>query len=318
MKVALLTVLAMALGLVSGASAAEPGALNYPAGSPGVFLGEFPPLPGLFMVAQTTYTTSDALYDSDGDKINDTKFKLNTWVETFRFLASYPQKLWGANLYSQLVLPVVNVESKLSVRTPVGRHRIYDGEDSGLANITVSPLIMNWQLQESHQYFTLGLDIALEWGASYDDDKAVNAGTGYTTFIPVLAYRYDNPNGLDVGVKANFMFNLENDSTDYDTGDMIALDLYAGWNFGKWKLGAMGAYTDQFESDKVHGHTVKNSDIRMFNVGPSISYVAGPVIFNFNYQKGVTAENISKNDFFWFNIALPLYVPESYRPAKES
>lgn len=293
--------------------AAEHGALNYPHGSPGVLLGEFPPLPGLFLVAQTTYATSDGLYDGDGDEIRDEDFEMETWVETFRFLASYPTELWGARLYSQVVLPLVNVQTSLGVETPVGKMEIFDDDDSGLANITVSPLIMNWQFRESHQYITLGLDLALEWGASYDEEKEVNAGTGYTSIIPVAAYRYDDPSGLDAGIKANLMFNLENDATDYESGDMIALDFYAGWNIGKWKVGVVGGYSNQFEADEQYGVKVDESEMMALNIGPSLSYSAGPFIINFNYQKGVAAENISLNDYCWFNVTVPLYVPNRPR-----
>ena len=302
--------------LTSTCMAAESGALNYPAGSPGPLVGEFPPIQGLFMVSQTSYTTSTALYDSHGDKIDADDFSMDAWAETFRILASYPRQLWGARLYSQLVIPIVHVDSSLSVSTPFGSIDIFDDSDAGLGNITVSPLIMNWYFPESHQYFTVGLDIALEAGASYSANSPVNAGTGYNTIMPVLAYRYDNPNGFDIGARLTPMFNLENDNTDYDTGDMVAVDFTTGWNIGKWKVGIVGGYTKQFENDQKNGVDIPNSKMESLLVGPSIMYSVGPIIINLNYQKGVLAENTSKNDSFWLNFTIPLYVPESARPKK--
>ncbi|MFV0439586.1 MAG: transporter [Desulfopila sp.] len=298
--------------VINPTPAAEPGTINYPAGSPGPFLGKFPPIPGLFAVAQTSYTSADALYDKDGDKIHADDFQLDIWVQTFRFVASYPWQLGGANLYSQFVLPLVfDVHSSLSVDTPYGKFDLFDGHDAGLSNLVVSPLIMNWQEKDSPHYFTLGLDIILAAGASYDEDNAVNAGTGYTTYMPIAAYRYDKPNGLDAGIKVNYLFNRKNGDTDYHTGDMIAIESIVGWNFGNWKVSTLANYTDQLEDDKIGGAKQKDSQYRYMNVGPSITFSAGPMIFNLNCQFGVLAENTSMNNSFWFNFTVPLYVPNA-------
>lgn len=299
--------------LVTPSMAAENGPINYIAGASGVFIGEFPPIPGLFVVSQTSHITSNALYDGNGDKIAEDDFDFSVWAQTFRFVASYPKQLWGANLYSQLVVPIVNVDNSLTVNTAQGSLDIFDDSDTGLGNLTLSPLILNWQKKASHQYFTLGLDIALEAGASYEKDRQVNAGTGYTSIIPVLAYRYDNPNGLDVGIKAHPMFNLKNDYTHYDSGDMLIAEFTAGWNFDNWKPGIVGGYTHQYEADEDNGTKVDDSELRSLNIGPSITYSKGPLIVNLNYQKSVIAENTSMNDAFWLNFTLPLYVPPSAR-----
>ncbi|MBU1170233.1 MAG: transporter [Proteobacteria bacterium] len=306
----------LCIAMVSTSMAAEDGALNYIPGAPGSVLGEFPPIPGLFVIAQTSYTSSDALYDHHGDEIKDLDFNLDAWAQTFRFLASYPHKVWGANIYSQLVVPMVSVDTSASVDThsPAGVVSLFDEDDRGLGNLTISPIILNWQQAESHQYFTAGLDIALEKGASYTKDKHVNAGTGYSTIMPVLAWRYDDPDGLDFGVKANVMFNMENDYTHYDTGDMLSLEFIGGWNLGKMKVGLIGAYTLQYEDDESNGSEVADSKMKSLVIGPSIAYSMGPLIINLNYQKGILAENGPMTDTLWLNIALPLYVPPSARP----
>ena len=299
--------LAMCMLLPLHAVAAESGAVNYPAGSPGTLVGEFPSIPGLFGVSQTSYTTSKGLYDNDGDKIND--FEMDAWAETFRLVASYPTKFLGANLYSQLVIPVVKLENSLTVSTPGGPFEVFDDSDSGLGNIIISPLIMNWHKPDSNSYYTIGLDIATTWGASYDADKPVNVATGYSSFIPVLAYRYDVPNGIDLGVRASYLINQENSDTDYDSGDMLCLDLFGGWNFGKWQVGITGGYTQQLTDDEQNGNEIDNHRMKLLQLGPSITYMNGPMIIEVNYQKGLLAENTSKNDSFWLNFTLPLYVP---------
>lgn len=294
--------------LASPAMAAEDGPLNYPAGSPGSMVGQFPPFAGLFMISQTSFSTSDALYDSNGDEIKSRDFSMDAWVETVRFVASYPTQLWGAHLYSQLVLPIGNVDSSLSVNTGSGSMSIFDEDDTALGNITVSPLIMNWTLSE-HQYFTVGMDIALKQGGdSYDADSSVNVATGYNSIIPLFAYRYNDPQGLDIGAKFAYLINQENSSTDYDTGDMLAIDFTAGWNFGKLGVGIVGGYTDQLENDKQYGVEIEDSKLRTLTLGPSLTYSMGPVTINVNMQKGILTENSSRSDSYWINVALPLYV----------
>lgn len=296
--------------------AAENGALNYPAGSPGIFVGRFPPIPGLFVIAQTSHMTSDALYDDNGDKEEGEDFEMEAWAQTFRFLASYPRKLWGASLYSQLVVPIVNVSTSLSANTPGGKINIFDDDDTGIGNITISPLVLNWHRPENDHHYTVGVDFVLEQGAAYDESNDVNAGTGYATIIPTAAYRFDRPDGPDLGIRANLMINLQNDATHYDTGDMLAFDFVAGWNFGNWKAGIVGGYTHQYgddEAGKDYPHPA-NGKLRTLTMGPSIAFSNGPLTININYQKGVLAENASMNDAFWLNLALPLYVPPSARP----
>lgn len=294
--------------------AAEPGNINYIPGAPGSFIGEFPPIPGLFMVSQTSFVTADALHDSSGNKIEEDDYSFDAWIQTFRFVASYPTKLWGAHIYSQLVVPVVlDLESSLTVNTPFGPYNVFDDDTSGVSNLSLAPLIMNWQEHGSPHYYTLGLDFVMK-GSTYDSDKALNPSTGYMSFIPIAAYRYDDPDGLDLGIKANILFNLKNDDTDYKTGDMIAFESLAGWNFGKWKAGVLANYTQQIEKDKVGGTKMSDSEYRFMNMGPFLTYTNGPLIVNINYQKSVIAENTSNSDSFWVNFTLPLYVPKSAIP----
>ena len=289
------------------AFAAEPGAMNYIAGSAGIFFGEMPPIPGLFMLTHTSFTTADSLYDHNGDKIHDADFDMDAWAETIRIIAAYDKTFLGARLYSQAIVPFVSLENSLSIDTPAGSFSIYDNDDSGMGSAVFSPIIMYWHEQDSYDHYILGLDIATGWG-SYDKMSHVNASSGYRSVILGLAYRYDNPTGLDIGFRANFLFNEENSHTDYDTGDTVMLDLLACWNFGKWELGVVGGYTQQFTNDIDDGVDVGNR-VTHLGLGPTLSYSTGPFNIELNYQKGLLAKNTSKNDSIWLNLTMPLYVP---------
>lgn len=301
------------VGMAGAALAAENGVTNYPAGSPGIFIGTFPPIPGLFAISQTSYTSANGLYDGSGNKL-PIPFRLSSVSETVRFLASYPGEFFGAHVYSQLVVPVVHINNS----NPGGTFQA-----DGFANLTISPVILNWALSPL-QSVTLGLDIMPNTG-TYSPSKPLNVGTNYTTISPVFAYRYSDPKGFEFAVSPRLLLNTTNtDSVNaftqtlqqYRSGDALAVDFTAGYNIGPWKLGAVGGYVQQYADDTVNGIKAFNAAgiqdgnrLRALNFGPSVTYNAGPVQINLNYQHTFYVENGTKADTVWANVAFPIWVP---------
>ncbi|CCD90959.1 conserved exported hypothetical protein [Bradyrhizobium sp. ORS 375] len=303
----------MLQGAMPGAWAAENATTNYPAGSPGIFLGTFPPIPGLFAISQTNYTSANGLYDGQGNKL-PINFKLSAVSETMRFLASYPGEFLGAHIYSQLVVPVVHLESS----NPGGSFQA-----NGLANITFSPVILHWALSPV-QSLTVGLDLMPNTG-TYSARQPLNVGTNYTTISPTVAYRYADPKGFEFAVAPRLLLNGTNtDSVDaftqmsqqYRSGDALVLDFNAGYNVGAWKFGMVGGYTHQYQDDKINGVKAFNlagiqdgNRLKSLNLGPSLSYNAGAYQINLNYQHTFHVENGTRSDTVWANLAFPIWVP---------
>lgn len=285
---------AFALLGAQNAAALENGVSPFPAGATSEYIAAMPPIPGLFAIQQTSYSSSDRLHDTHGDKL-PVPFKMTARSTTTRLLASWGQ-FGDTNLYSQLVLPLV------SLGLNVAGH---SGNDKGLSNVTISPVVARWSLSREANV-TAGLDIALRSG-SYRADRMANVAVGYTSWQPVAAFRYNQPNGLDVGVSNRLLINQRNGDTGYRSGSAYVGEFTAGWNFGKWKVGAVGAYLNQFSDDKQGGVSIGNR-MRSFAIGPSIAYNAGPVIFNVNYQRGIYAANTSRGNAIWANVAIPLWV----------
>lgn len=285
----------LAMGLASQSRAAENGTLAYPGGSSAIFGAAFPPMAGVFAISQLNFTDATALYNSSGNKLA-TPFTVHTYSETLRLLASYGTKILGADMYSQLVVPYVH-----------GDESIYGvgSTANGVSNVTISPLILAWHLPH-YQQAVLGLDIATATGAYNPNQFSV--AQGYNSFQPTFGYRYNNPNGLDVGAVGRFLVNAKNDSTNYQSGSAFVLDYTAGWNVGPFKLGVVGAYSDQFSGDTAAGVDIGNA-FKEFKIGPSIAYSWGPTVINLNYQQDVYVENGAKTGSLWLNIAFPLYVP---------
>lgn len=284
-----------ACGAAHQAEAAENGSLAYPPGSTSIFVASFPPIAGVFGITQFNYTTSSGLYDNNGNK-RPIPFGLHTPSETIRLLASYGTSLFGAKMYSQLVVPIVHVN-----QTVFGQ----DSVANGVSNITISPLILSWTLPH-HQTAVVGLDIATATG-SYSQNQ-LSVAQGYTSFQPVFGYRYNNPAGLDIGATTRLLFNTTNGDTDYHSGSAVVIDYIAGWHLGRFELGAVGAYSNQFAGDTANGIGISN-EYRAFKVGPSLTYNAGPFLLNLNFQQDVYIENGAKTRSLWFNVALPLWAP---------
>ncbi|MGV7215208.1 SphA family protein [Bradyrhizobium sp. UFLA05-112] len=295
------------------AVAAENGVLNYPPGAPGVFIGTFPPIPGIFMLSQTNYSSGDGLYDGHGNKL-PIPFAVSSISETARILVSYPTEFLGAHVYTQFVLPFVHVQSS----NPGGKFSA-----DGFAGLTISPVIMQWHLSQ-YQSLTLGLDIATNTG-TYSPWAGLNVGTNYNTIMPTLAYRYFDPKGVEIGISPRLMFNDANTASpnvftrtlqNYRSGDAFNVDFNVGYNFGPWKASVVGAYTQQFTDDTVNGVKAFNAAgvqdgnrLRTFAAGPSLTYDAGKFQVNVNYQHTFLVENGTKSESVWANIAFPIWVP---------
>ncbi|MGF7189702.1 hypothetical protein JOE11_002749 [Robbsia andropogonis] len=276
--------------------ALEGGVSSYPAGAAGNNIASMPPVSGLFALQQFNYAFSNGLYGNDGKKL-PIRFHSSSFSATTRLLFAYPVTFLGANVYSQLVLPVV------SLHTNVAGNRM---TQNGLSNITLSPVILKWNW--SYLAISPGFDFVFATG-SYSASKP-SVSVGYSSIQPVLSIRYDVPNGFDVGVSNHLMFNQKNGDTGYRSGTAYIGEFQAGWHFNKWEVGVVGAYLNQFTDDRINGVIVAANGYRTrtLALGPSIVYDAGAFKINFNYQQGIYAANASKGNSAWVNLTVPLWV----------
>lgn len=286
----------MAATFAQQAHAFEGGVAPYPAGANGSAIASMPPIPGLFAMQQFNYSFANGLYGNDGEKL-PIPFHTSVFSATTRLLAAYPVTVFGANLYSQLVLPVVSLHTNVEG---------YKSTQNGVSNITVTPVLLRWSLHDLA--IATGVDLALPTG-SYSPTKT-SVAVGYLSVQPVLSFRYSAPNGIDLGLSNRLLLNQKNNDTGYQSGNGYTAEFIAGWHFGKFEFGALGNYVNQFSDDKVNGMSVNGNGNRMrsFALGPTIDYQAGPVNINLNYQHGLYAANTSKSNNIWLNVAIPLWV----------
>lgn len=245
--------------------ATETGVPTYPPGVAKFDTAAFPPYSGLYLQFQTSYSSSGRLNDANGDKL-PIDFRSRVAAEAIRFIYVHDFQIAGATAVSQVITPFVSLDVGLDTGS-FG----FNSKRVGLADVTVSPLILDWKLDEKN-FFSLGLDLVVPTG-SYSPTRPVNVGKNFFAAQPVMGYKYVDPEGLEAGALARLSINGTNPDTDYKSGTEFTVDYAVGWNMGQWKPGIAGFYYKQISDDKQNGVKVGDGNRgEAFGIGPSITY----------------------------------------------
>lgn len=276
---------------ISSAIAAENGNTQYAPGSAQFYAGSIPPFEGLYFLSQTSYYWANRTNDGDGHEI-PIDLKARALVETMRFLYVSDIHIGDAQVWGQLVVPLVH----LDISNAFG-----SGIDNNVGDIT-GTIGLSWHLDQK-QSIVAGIDIAAPTG-SYDKDSMANTGNNHWSFQPTAAYHYSDPEGLELAASARVIFNTENSATDYKTGDELVLDYAVGWNIGKARLGAVGYYLKQFTDDTGPGVASDGHRGEGLAIGPSFTYNFNPALnFSASWQHDVIAKNRAEGNTLWVNVA---------------
>lgn len=273
------------------AQAAENGNTQYSPGASQFFAGGMPPYTGFYLVMQTSYFSSDRTNDKNGDRI-PIDFEVKAIAETFRFLYISDIEIAKADLFFQLVVPVVH----LDMTVPYTQDK-----STALADITVSTGLA-WH-PDQHNTFVAGLDVSMPTG-QYDVSELASVGTNHWSFQPTLAYHYLDPEGFEFGAAARLIVNTENPDTDYTTGNELVVDYAIGWNIDKFRIGAVGYYLQQLTDDEGPGVAADGHRGKGFAIGPSLTYNLKPGLqLSASWQHDVVAENRAQGNTVWVNFA---------------
>ncbi|MDQ0455693.1 SphA family protein [Rhizobium paknamense] len=276
---------------VSSLHAAENGNTQYSPGSAQFYAGGVPPFSGFYLLSQTSYFTSDRMNDGDGNK-QPFEFKVRSIADTFRLLYVSDINIAGAQVWGQLVVPVVHLDLDL----PFG-----DGNNLNIADIT-GTIGLAWHL-DRYNSIVFGIDVGMPTGY-YSASDVASIGLNHWSVQPTLGYHYSDPQGLELATTARLIFNTRNNDTDYKTGTEFVLDYAVGWNIDKWRVGAVGYYLQQLTDDTgptaaADGHRGKG-----FALGPSLTYSFTPATqVSASWQHDIVAENRAQGNTVWLNFA---------------
>lgn len=295
-RISLLTVTALC-GVMAFASkpalATEGGGSSYQGGSPQFYGAGFPPIPGTYILSQSLYYSASRLNDGDGNKI-PIDFSIKTYAETIRILHITDIKIAGADLLTQLVVPIVHGDLEI-----MG----HGDTQTSLADLT-GTIGLAWHIGP-HTIGT-GLDFTAPTGR-YNKQNSLNIGTNHWSFQPTIAYKYFDPQGFEVSLVPRLVINTRNEDTDYKSGTEFYFDYAVGWNVGPTKIGVVGYAYKQLSDDDGVGVAADGNRGKAFAIGPSLTYSFNPGLHvSGSWQREVMAENRAQGDQLWINFGLKL------------
>jgi hypothetical protein len=298
-KAAGLCLLAGALTVATRPAEAIEGNTPYlPGISVGAAAGALPP-PGFYFSDDNVFATG-GLRNNNGDSVG-----ANVWADI-----NVPSLLWVPNvevLGAQYAVGLVQpyIFQGLDFTGEGGRATI----SNGLFNTIIQPIGLSWDLHNGFHVST-SLGIYLPDGY-YQHSGATTTQTSiannFWTFEPNAAVSYLQ-NGWNLTVHAAIDVNTENDTTHYQSGDLLFLDYTAAKTIGKWQVGIGGNYSQQFTNDTVSGATVNGNGNRLEKIllGPTVSYNFGPATLTATYLDGIYAENTFNASYFHLAVSFPL------------
>jgi hypothetical protein len=102
--------------------------------------------------------------------------------------------------------------------------------------------------------------------------------------------------------------NLENEDTDYESGDEFHVDAVVGLHLGNYAVGVGGFYYKQVTDDEQDGDKVAPDGNKGQSIGwgPEVSGQFGPLNVSLMYQNETDTENRPEGDRFWLKLVCPL------------
>ncbi|MEY8120690.1 transporter [Falsihalocynthiibacter sp. BN13B15] len=196
------------------------------------------------------------------------------WLNTLKLSYLSNKEFFGARYGASMAATYVINADISGAATIGGGNALTGGDVSGLSDLYVAPVLLNWTGEKQHFTFQ-GAFYAPTGG--YNPNAKLNTGRNYWTLDFVGNYTWFDPaTGWEVSANAGYQYNFENPETNYKTGDETHVD----WTFAKHfanktALGLSGYYYAQVESDSGTLVGPKNaSDFQAYSwgLGPSAQF----------------------------------------------
>ncbi len=249
------------------AKAAEGGYSNY---IPGTY-GDF----GMALAPTETWTLRNDIYYYDASvtrsvRSGNTEIGADLqWLMNFTTLVyKTDTEVLGAQYAVGVFVPLVNLKLDSSLTID---DMIFSADDraTGLGDIVLIPLALYWQIGKIHTSF--GLSVVTPTG-DYDTGNLINNGLNYWSFDTNFALTYLNPEtGRDISFNIGYLYNTENEDTDYQTGQELHLDVACNQFFSEnFAVGIHGFYLKQITGDSGSGALLGDFKAEAAGIGPAI------------------------------------------------
>ena len=177
-----------------------------------------------------------------------------------------------------VTVPFVEIDVEADVGLPAdpqGRTVRRSDTDSGLGDVLLFPLMLNYNVSPSLNYnFRLGIYAPT---GGYETGKLANTGKNYWSVEPTAALIYLNPeSGREFSAFLGATFNQENPDTDYQSGTQLHLEATAAQHLPLWGglagVGLTGFWYEQVTGDSGDGASFGSFKAKSLGIGPVLSW----------------------------------------------
>ena len=166
----------------------------------------------------------------------------------------------------------------------------------GMADPTLVPAGISWMglgANENWDFFLFD-QINVPVG-EYDDDNLSNLGLGYWANDLNLSTTYRMNDKVWFDANIGWLYNWENDDTDYQTGSSVHVDWTVEYHLSeRFQIGLQGYYYTQIEGDSGSGATLGNFKGEAWGIGPSFQIVFNRLpaaVLNFSWIHDISTTN---------------------------
>ncbi|MBI4515298.1 MAG: transporter [Deltaproteobacteria bacterium] len=273
------------LGLLPALAAAQ----SLPAVNLGFtsFLDGGPPAgPGFYFQEYVQYYSAGTFRDQQGRKVG-LPGSVDAWISLNQVIYQSNQDLLpGAKWGIDLIVPLVSLD------VHPADHPVLS-TTSGLGDILIGPYIQ-WDpiMGSNGPLFMHRIELQnLVPTGSYDEKRALNAGSNFYSFNPYWAATVFATPQWTASWRLHYLWNAENDdpnvpgAKDSQAGQAVHLNFASEYEVlpKQLRAGINGYYLKQFTNAEVDGNGVADSREQVLGFGPGLLY------------------SLSQNDHFFFN-----------------
>jgi hypothetical protein len=300
-----LVLLTLLLSTTSAVYAAEGGYTNYVPGFYGDFAVATAPEPGF-------YLRSDFyLYSAETDRVVQNgairaDLELTSGMWSLTGLYAFEKTILGGRYAIGAYVPVTYCD--ISANLTAGAQSLsLDDDYTGIGDIGIIPVSLFWNFGNFH--LNAAQTIIIPTGA-YDVERDINSGLNYWSFDAVISGTYlDLEHGHEFSAAAGFIYNTENDDTDYQTGTEFHFDYMVNQFFSEtFALGIQGFFYTQISGDDGDGALLGDFKAEAAGIGPALMYatqIGGKGLFiNAKWLHELHAENRLEGDHLFLNFTM--------------
>ena len=234
---------------------------------------------------------------------------VTTYADVFLVAYGTPFGILDGKFSVAATVPYVWAEVSASLSGPRQR-RIKTDRAEGLGDMMLIPFWLAWNKGDFK--WDVRLDIYAPTGA-YDKKDLANVGLNYWTFEPMVSFSYLSKKiGLEVTAFAGMDFNTENEDIEYQSGDMLHLDLTIAehlplFDYGVIGVGVNAFYWKQVTADSGAGAKLGSFEGRTEGIGPVLSYISPPIcgqtlLAEVKWLPELDVEKRLSGNYVWFKL----------------